>query len=68
MILPIGPKVVPFWGSYLEFYKVIPKRNYFGAYSLLILLPIGPKVVPFWGSYVEFYKVIPKRNYFGAYG
>ena len=30
--LPIGPKVVPFWGSYLEFYKVIPKRNYFGAY------------------------------------
>ena len=31
--LPIGPKVVPFWGSYLEFYKVIPKRNYFGAYG-----------------------------------
>ena len=30
-LLPIGPKVVPFWGSYLEFYKVIPKRNYFGA-------------------------------------
>ena len=29
--LPIGPKVVPSWGSYLEFYKVIPKRNYFGA-------------------------------------
>ena len=29
----IGPKVVPFWGSYLEFYKVIPKRNYFGAYG-----------------------------------
>ena len=27
--LPIGPKVVPFWGSYLEFYKIIPKRNYF---------------------------------------
>ena len=21
--LPIGPKVVPFWGSCLEFYKVI---------------------------------------------
>ena len=25
--LPIGPKVVPFWGSYFEFYKVLPKRN-----------------------------------------
>ena len=32
-LLPVGPKVVPFWGSYLEFYKVIPKRNYFGAYG-----------------------------------
>ena len=31
--LGIGPKVVPFGGSYLEFYKVIPKRNYFGAYG-----------------------------------
>ena len=33
--LPISPKVVPFAGSYLEFYnyKVIPKRNYFGAYG-----------------------------------
>ena len=30
--LPIGPKV-DFWGSYLEFYKVIPERNYFGAYG-----------------------------------
>ena len=26
--LPIGPKVVPFWGSYLEFYKVYnPKKE-----------------------------------------
>ena len=33
VFLPIGPKVVPFGGSYLEFYKVIPKRNYFGAYG-----------------------------------
>ena len=32
-LLPIGPKVVPFGGSYIEFYKVIPKRNYFGAYG-----------------------------------
>ena len=31
--LPKGPKVAPFRGSYLEFYKVIPKRNYFGAYG-----------------------------------
>ena len=35
--LPIGPKVVPFWGSYLEFYRVIPKRNYFGAYGYSVL-------------------------------
>ena len=34
--IPIGPKVVPFGGSYLEFYKVVPKRNYFGAYGLLL--------------------------------
>ena len=32
-LLPIGPIVAPFWGSYLEFYKVIPKRNYYGAYG-----------------------------------
>ena len=25
--LPLGPKVVPFWGSYVEFYKVIPKKE-----------------------------------------
>ena len=31
--LPIGRIVVPFGGSYLEFYKVIPKRNYFGAHG-----------------------------------
>ena len=28
--LPIGPIVVPFRGSSLEFYKAIPKRNYYG--------------------------------------
>ena len=38
--LPIGPKVIPFWGSYLEFYKVIPKRNYFGAWYLVIRSPL----------------------------
>ena len=32
-LLPLGPKVVPFGGSCLEFYKVLPKRNYFGAYG-----------------------------------
>ena len=31
--LPIGPYVVPFYGSYLESYKVIPKGNYLGAYG-----------------------------------
>ena len=28
-----GSIVVPFWGSYLESYKVIPKRNYYGAFG-----------------------------------
>ena len=32
--LPIGPIVVPFWGSYVKPYKVTPKRNYYGAYEL----------------------------------
>ena len=31
--VPIGPIVVPFWGSYLESYKVITRRNYYGAYG-----------------------------------
>ena len=31
LYVPIGPKVVPFWGS------VIPKRNYFGAYGYACL-------------------------------
>ena len=31
--LPMGPQAVPFYGLYLEPYKVIPKRNYFGAYG-----------------------------------
>ena len=31
--LPIGPIVVPFLGWHLEFYEVIPKRNYYGAYG-----------------------------------
>ena len=30
---PIGPIVVLFWGSYVEFYKVIPTRSYYGAYG-----------------------------------
>ena len=28
LLLPIGSLVVPFYGSYLESYKAIPKRNY----------------------------------------
>ena len=31
--LPIGSRVVPFCGSYLGSHKVIPKRNYYGAYG-----------------------------------
>ena len=31
--LPIGPIVVPFGGSYLEPYKVVPKKNYYGDYG-----------------------------------
>ena len=31
--LPIGSIVVPFWGSYSESEKVIPKKNYYGAYG-----------------------------------
>ena len=37
----IGPKVVPFRGSYSEIYKVIPKRNYFGAYGYMDLRLLG---------------------------
>ena len=33
LILPIGPILVRFGGSYLESYKVIPKRDYYGAYG-----------------------------------
>ena len=28
--IPRGPKVVPFWGFYIESYKVTPKRNPLG--------------------------------------
>ena len=31
LLLPIGSIVVPSCGSYTESYKVIPKRNYYGA-------------------------------------
>ena len=40
LLVPTGPKVVPFWGSYLEFYKVIPKRNYFGVISHANNIPL----------------------------
>ena len=32
-MVPIGSKVVPFCVLYFGSYKVIPKRNYFGAYG-----------------------------------
>ena len=31
--IPIGSIAVPFRGSYLEFYKVVPTRNYYGAFG-----------------------------------
>ena len=34
--LPIGPSVDPVYGLYLEYYKVIPKMNYLGAYGYLL--------------------------------
>ena len=63
----LGPKVVPFWGSYLEFYSVIPKRNYFGALGfthrpqsssfsgfIFRVLDGNPKKELLWGLWVEF--------------
>ena len=41
-IRAIGPIVVPFWGSYLESYKVIPKRDYYGALGFGILGRLRP--------------------------
>ena len=41
-LLPIGPKVVPFWGSYLEFYKVIPKKELLWG---LWVEPLNPSTV-----------------------
>ena len=35
LALPRGPKVVPSWGSYIESYKVTPKRNYFGPLGIM---------------------------------
>ena len=32
LLLPIG-SIVPFWGLYLGFYKVSPKKKYYGAYG-----------------------------------
>ena len=44
IIIPIGSKVVPFYGSYLESYKVIPKRNYLGAYGYLQSPSVDPVI------------------------
>ena len=41
--LPIGPKGVLFWGSYIEFHKVIPKKE------LLWDLYMNPKKELLWG-------------------
>ena len=39
--LLIGSIVVPFCGLYLESYKVLPKRDYNGAYGYLVLFAFG---------------------------
>ena len=43
--LPIYSIVVPFCGSYLGSYKVIPKRNYYGACGQLLT---GFRALGFW--------------------
>ena len=50
-VLPIGPQVVPFYGLYVESYKVISKRNYLGAYGYRLVYPKGPsfQIVGFQG-------------------
>ena len=35
----IGSIVVPFWGSYLESYTVIPKTNYYGVNAFASATP-----------------------------
>ena len=37
--LPRGSKVVPFWGSYVESYKVIPKGNYWSLWVTTLTTP-----------------------------
>ena len=39
--LPRGSMLVPFCGLYLGSYKVIPKRNYNGAYGYRVILASG---------------------------
>ena len=34
-LLPMGSTVVPFGGSSIDSCKVLPKRNYYGAYGYL---------------------------------
>ena len=39
---PIGPKVVPFWGSYVEFYKAIQKGTTLGPMGSGHVCALGP--------------------------
>ena len=71
---PIGPKVVPFGGSYLEFYKVLGgagdlvskviSRVIIGVTPFRVLITL---LITYLLSPLPL-QVIPKRNYFGAYG
>ena len=45
--LPISSIIVPFCGLYLESYKVIPERTYYGAYGYLYRTQTSQS---FWAS------------------
>ena len=67
--VPRGPKVVPFWGSYIESYKLTPKRNYFGASgrvwsSVLGALGFGSRIRELFSVVREFPKI--RAPYFGV--
>ena len=60
------PVAVPFCGSYLESYKAVSKRNYYGAFYGS--LPIVSIVVPFLVNQELYYRILTKkRNYNGDY-
>ena len=41
IVLPIGPIVVPFWGSYFESYEVIPKELLWGLWVVKVTVIVN---------------------------